>query len=193
VQRWGEATAVSSAPANFHVTVIGLAALVVVGGIAWFGVGLSDPAPQSVVEERTIVAPAMLTVHVSGEVVNPGLVRIEPEARLADAIAAAGGATANADLSRTNLAAIVRDGEQVVVPSYEDAHDAGASSSAGIDLNTATAVELEALPGVGPVLAGRIVSFRDERGRFSAIEDLLDVPGIGEAKLAQMRDAIAPP
>jgi competence protein ComEA len=103
----------------------------------------------------------------------------------------AGGVTSDADLTAFNLAASVRDGDHVVVPRLGETSPS--PSGGGIDLNRASASELESLPGVGPVLAGRIVTFRDEHGRFSEVEDLLDVPGIGEAKLDQMRGAIAAP
>ncbi len=136
-----------------------------------------------------------LTVHVSGAVVAPGLVELPMGARVADAVAAAGGTLRSADLANLNLAAPVHDGEQV--------HIASAAAAAGeapvvvadgrIRINDADAAGLEALPGVGPVLAGRIVAFRDQHGPFATPEDLLDVPGIGEAKLAAMRDAIAVP
>jgi competence protein ComEA len=150
-------------------------------------------APPPLVDAGpTIVESDMVAVHVSGAVVRPGLVMVPGGARVADAVAAAGGATADADLARTNLAAPVRDGEHVVVASDWD--DANVRTEPdGIDLNTASVGELEALPGVGPVLAERIVAFRNRHGPFATVEDLLDVPGIGEAKLTQMREAIAAP
>ncbi len=180
-----------SARANLQVTVIGLAAVLVIAGVAWFGIG--DVAPPPVVDAGpTIVDSEMVAVHVSGAVVRPGLVMVPGGARVADAVAAAGGATADADLARTNLAAPVRDGEHVVVASDRDDPNVRTEPD-GIDLNTASAGELEALPGVGPVLAERIVAFRTQHGPFATVEDLLDVPGIGEAKLTQMREAIAAP
>lgn len=113
---------------------------------------------------------------------------------MADALAAAGGATRDADLARLNLAATIRDGDLITVPSIaapgEVSEQPGAS---GIDINRSSASQLEDLAGVGPVLAGRIVAYREENGPFTEIEDLLDVPGIGEAKLAGMRDDIGSP
>jgi competence protein ComEA len=98
-----------------------------------------------------------------------------------------------------NLAAPLRDGEQVVIPGLVSGQPApgGGSSATDADgrvrINLATAVELETLPGVGPVLAGRIIEFREEHGPFGTVEDLLDVPGIGEAKLASLRDHMIVP
>lgn len=179
------------ASTNLAVTVIGLALLVVVGGVAWFGLG-SDPAPT--VDRGSLVSadePAVIAVHVSGAVRTPGLVRLPAGSRVADAVAAAGGALPDADLQSTNLAATVRDADHIVVRSIGER--AEESESTGIDLNRSAASDLETLPGVGPVLADRIVAYRESNGPFSVVEDLLDVPGIGEAKLAQMRDAIAAP
>ena len=111
---------------------------------------------------------------------------------MADAIVAAGGTTAEADLARINLAALVTDGLQITVPAVGDASIA-AVADGRVRINEATASELETLPGVGPVLAERIVSHRDASGHFAEPEDLLDVPGIGEAKLQSLRDHIVVP
>lgn len=152
-------------------------------------VAVRAPQPLST-ELRTV------TVHVSGAVVRPGLVTVRIGARVADAISAAGGARRSADLARLNLAATLRDTEHVHVPSAEDTTGTaagGAGDDGGIDLNRANAAALEGLPGVGPVLAERIIAHRDENGPFTTVEDLLDVPGIGEAKLAQLRAAVRSP
>ncbi len=175
------------------VAVVGLVLL----GNTWFGSGVAgDVYPV----DRPGVAPidasfdVSLVVHVSGAVVDAGLVTVSPGSRVADVIAAAGGADRNADLSRLNLAAPVRDAEHVHVPERsDDGVGALPDTEDGIDLNTATAGELEELPGVGPVLAARIVGYRDEHGPFSTVEDLLDVAGIGEAKLAQLRVGLRVP
>ncbi len=184
------------ATTNLRVTMLGAAALIVVGAAIWFGPGPDarppDPVPQ--VPASASAGDGAITVHVSGAVTDPGVVTVPAGARVADVVAAAGGATRRADLSSLNLAAPVRDGAIVVVPSMDDpASPAGSPGAAGIDVNTADAPTLEGLPGVGPVLAARIVSYREANGRFDTIEDLLDVPGIGEAKLAGMRDDILPP
>lgn len=132
-----------------------------------------------------------IVVHVSGCVASPGIVELGTQARVAAAIAGAGGALRCADLSRVNLAAELHDGEQLVVPSFgsESAPTptSGSTDDGRIHLNTATAAQLEMLPGIGPVLAGRIVDHRESNGLFAEIEDLLDVAGIGEAKLLELR------
>jgi len=179
------------ASTNLQITVIGTAILLVVGGLVWFG-WPSTTAPLEAPTAVTIIDSQRLTVHISGAVVNPGIVEVPGDARVAEAVAAAGGATAEADLGAMNLAAPLGDGDHIVVPAVGGV-DAGIASSAGININTASAAELEALQGVGPVLAARIVAFREEHGRFTAPEDLLDIPGIGEAKLSQIREGMASP
>lgn len=176
---------------NLQYTVIGVAVLLAVGGLLWFG----WPSAQVPIAESPVVVVAdtgRLKVHVSGAVVTPGVVEVHAGARVADAVAAAGGATAAAELGAMNLAAPVRDGDHIAVPTVDESNGRAALAS-GLDLNSASASELEALPGVGPVLAERIVEFREEHGRFNSPEDLLDVPGIGEAKLSQFREEISSP
>ncbi len=141
-----------------------------------------------------------IVVHVVGEVAAPGVVSLEPGARAADALAAAGGPTASADLTAINLARVLVDGEQVVVPGPGQGAAAGAGGSAlsgaapgatgPLDLNRADAAAFDTLPGIGPVLAARIVDWRDEHGRFTAVEELTEVTGIGPALLAGVRDLV---
>ena len=175
-----------------QITVIGVAGLLVVGGVLWFGSGSTQPASPVGAFETSSTTARILAVHVAGLVQNPGLVEVEEGARVADVIRVAGGATSAADLAALNLAAPVRDGDHVVVPAIGASLGSGIAV-AGIDINRATATELEELPGVGPVLAKRIAEHRAAHGPFETVEDLLDVPGIGEAKLDAMRDAIRPP
>lgn len=179
---------------GFGSVVVAVALALAIGAGVWFG---SRTTTSDVLAETSGVSyttvPEALVVHVSGAVNRPGLVTVPASARVADAIAGAGGATSRADLSGLNLASAVRDGDQIVVPLVGAATVPGRVTDRGIDLNSATAVELESLPGVGPVLAGRIVAYRDVHGAFAAVEDLLDVGGIGEAKLAAMRESIAAP
>lgn len=113
----------------------------------------------------------------------------------ADAITAAGGALAEADLDSINLARPVYEGDQVVVESMQggEGEGVGAGGDGLIDINRADSAELQTLPGVGPVLAGNIIAYRDSVGRFETLEDLLEVPGIGETRLASIRDLIRPP
>lgn len=137
-----------------------------------------------------------VVVHVVGEVASPGVVALEPGARVADAVAAAGGATPSADLTAVNLARVLADGEQVVVPAPGQAvaaPSAGGTGAVGgglVDLNRADAAAFDTLPGIGPVLAERIVAWRDAHGRFTAVEELTEVTGIGPALLAGVRDLV---
>jgi competence protein ComEA len=180
---------------------IGAALALVVIGVLWFGTGAAAPppvvsiAPPTLAPEPNADQPD-LVVYVSGSVARPGLVTIAAGSRVADAIAAAGGALRTANLAGLNLAASVRDAEHVHVPDIatpDVAPHVVGTGPAGVDLNAADAAALEALPGVGPVLAERIVAHRTEYGPFTTVEDLLDVPGIGEAKLAQLRDSVRSP
>ena len=142
--------------------------------------------------------PAFVIVHVTGAVAAPGLVSLPEGSRAADAVAAAGGVRSGGRLGNINLAAPVTDGMHLAVP-WADSGPAGAALSSGssggggypIDVNRAGAEELTGLPGVGEVLAARIAAHREARGPFRTLEDLLDVPGIGEGKLAGLRDYAA--
>lgn len=152
---------------------------------------LVDPASVT----TTTAAPAPVVVHVAGAVVTPGVHRLPAEARVIDAVDAAGGLTPDADASRINLAAPLVDGAQIYVPRQGEVAPAvtGGATTSGdgiIDLNTADATLLETLPGVGPATAAAIVDHRTRNGPFASVEGLLDVRGIGEAKLAQLRDLV---
>ncbi len=134
-------------------------------------------------------------VHVAGAVRKPGLYRVAPDGRVAQAIRSAGGATAAANLDGVNLAAPVNDGDKVLVPESVAAAGPGASASATtgpISLASATVEQLEPLDGIGPTLAARIVAWRAEHGGFASVDQLLDVPGIGQARLDGLRDKVAP-
>ena len=180
--------------ANLQMTVGGIAVMVLVAGAAWFGLGPEPEAPASPAPPVEVEALALVGVHVSGAVTQPGVVMVSADSRIADALAAAGGVTVDANLSGINLAATIRDGDLIIVPRIGGAQATQAQTgTVGIDLNRSSASQLEQLPGVGPVLAERIVAYRDANGLFDEVEDLLDVPGIGEAKLAGMRDDIASP
>ncbi len=134
-----------------------------------------------------------ITVYVSGAVHRPGLVSVPASARTADAIAAAGGATGEAQLQTVNLAAAIADGQQIIVPVVGEEPVAASGRQGGVAINRATVDEVATLPGIGPVLAERIVAHRDEYGPFTTAEDLLGVSGIGEAKLAALRDDLIVP
>lgn len=141
------------------------------------------------------LVPDRVTVHVVGAVVSPGVYRLEPGARADDALRAAGGPSRDADLRRVNLAAPVHDGEQLVIPRVGErlATTTTPRSSPGvtvpplIDLNVASATDLQRLPGVGPATAKAIVEHRSRNGPFASVDDLLAVRGIGPAKLAEIR------
>jgi competence protein ComEA len=193
------------------------ACLAVAAAIAWWRAGTSSAdvpdarvasEPTTVATSTTTVAATELIVNVVGAVRAPGVVRVDAGARVVDAIAAAGGADADADLVRLNLAAPVADGARIAVPKVGEpapALDPAAVSGGGgggsggggptdstgpINLNTATAAELEELPGIGPATAAAIVSDRDAHGPFASVDDLSRVRGIGPAKLEQLADLV---
>lgn len=140
----------------------------------------------------------LLVVDVAGKVRRPGLYRLPPGARVADAVAAAGGVQRGVDTTSVNLAARVVDGQQIVigiagVPGTGPAADAPASGgSAGgpVSLNTATLAQLQTLPGVGPVLAQHILDWRSQHGSFGSVDQLNDVTGIGEVKFAALKPLV---
>ena len=141
-----------------------------------------------------------LYVHVAGAVRRPGLYRVPAGARVASALALAGGPRPRADLTTTNLAAKVRDGQQVVVPVRGAAPAAArptgpattGTAAAPLSLATATQAQLEELDGIGPALASRIIEYRDARGGFRSVEELGEVDGIGEVRLEALRQAVQP-
>ena len=125
---------------------------------------------------------------------RPGLYHLAAGTRIADAVAAAGGLSRKADATLVNLAAPLADGEQVLVPVRGAAATAGGAPSptAPVDLNTATADQLDALPGIGPATAQKIIAYRQAHGPFRAIDELEGVPGIGPSKLAQLQGLVIP-
>jgi competence protein ComEA len=143
---------------------------------------------------RAPVPAAQLVVDVAGAVRRPGLYHLAAGTRIADAVTAAGGATAKADVTLVNLAAPLADGEQVLVPARGVAAAPGSAPSpaAPVDLNTANAEQLDALPGVGPATAQRIIDYRQAHGPFRSVEELEAVPGIGPAKVAQLKGLVIP-
>jgi competence protein ComEA len=148
--------------------------------------------------------PALLVVHVAGAVASAGVYELPPAARVIDAVTVAGGPTGDADLDGLNLAAALADGQRVYVPHAGEVDPAAVPSGGPappaesgddaprgpVNVNTATAAELEALPGVGPATAAAIVDERTRNGPFASIDDLERVPGIGPAKLAALRGQV---
>jgi len=164
------------------------------------GGGAAAPAvtPLPAPARAKPAAAKLLVVDVAGAVRRPGLYRMRSGSRIDDAIAAAGGATAKAQLDAVNLAAPVADGEQVVVPgrgavgAAASPPAAGSSPSAPLDLNTATAEQLDSLPGIGPVTAQKILDYRQAHGPFHSVVELEGVPGIGAGRLAQLKGLVIP-
>ncbi|GAA1692518.1 hypothetical protein GCM10009808_07070 [Microbacterium sediminicola] len=172
------------------VVVLVLGALAVTVAI---GVIRSASAPvETVVDATTVeIAEPSLYVHVSGAVTAPGLYLLPPGARVVDAVAAAGGFSEDADRAAVNLARSVSDGEQLVV--LREGEVAGPQTGTGdglVNLNTADIAALDTLPGIGPAIAQRIIDWREDNGRFTSVEDLLAVSGIGAKLLAGIRDMV---
>ncbi|MBR1553253.1 MAG: ComEA family DNA-binding protein [Schwartzia sp.] len=132
-----------------------------------------------------------ITVYVSGAVVKPGVVAMRKTERVEQAIAVCGGALPQADIANVNLAQPLKDGMQIRVPERPDAGGsapAAARTDGKIHINTAGEKELDELPGVGPIMAKRIVEYRNEHGPFESVDDLAKVRGIGAEKLAKIRE-----
>jgi len=187
---------------------IAAALLVVAVGYRLLKSDTSDPPPVSIEEPGAAGGPRprgagpRVYVHVAGAVKRPGLYRLRHGARVAAALARAGGPTRRAELTGTNLAARVQDGQQVVVPVRGQVAQAAATGATGaggqgapagrLSLATATQAQLEELDGIGPTLAARIIEYRDEHGGFRSVEELGEVDGIGEVRLEALREAVQP-
>ena len=199
---------VASEAAEFGRRIGTVPVLVLLGAVAaavaagfLFGVrhGTPEPIelPHAAAEAPPPVAttqPSLLQVHLAGAVQRAGLYEVPASFRVGDLVDAAGGFTAEADGAAVNLAERLRDGQQIYVPTQGEALTTesvgigGAGGDGRIDVNAATATQLEQLPGIGPSLAGAIVAFRNEHGPFATVDALQQVPGIGPSKLAQLRD-----
>lgn len=164
------------------------------------GSARTRPAPVRVeLAARSGERARRLLVHVVGAVRRPGLYRLAEGARYADAVRAAGGATADAAVDQVNLAAPVADGLQVIVPRRAPPEPAGGgpvtpgvSPSGPVHLNVATMEQLDALPGVGPVTAQKILDYRERHGAFTSVDQLDAIPGIGPARIEQLRELVVP-
>jgi competence protein ComEA len=164
-------------------------------------VGSADDPSGAVAAGGVAGVPAKLVVYVVGAVRRPGLYRVGPGSRVADAVARAGGVTRKADPAGLNLAAPVVDGEQILVPAMlpravaaaEGLAVPGAGAPAGpIQLSSATAEQLDSLPGIGPATAAKILGYRSEHGAFHSVDELDEVPGIGPARVEQLRGLVVP-
>ena len=202
--------------------IIVLVVVILAGGGYWmlkhFHPALFLGEPDLVVETETTpptppssTAQPEIVVHVMGAVKSPGVYHLSTDARVHEAIEKAGGKTDQADLHSLNLAAKMRDGEQIYVPEIRQTPDVGqtiptSSSSAAppqpsvrrsassdgsrININTATFQELQTLRGIGPTMAQRIIEYRQTSGRFATVDDLTNVKGVGEKTLEKIRDSI---
>ena len=150
------------------------------------GAAVGGPAPGT-------TAIAALVVDVSGKVRNPGLRTLPPGSRVQDALNAAGGPLPGTDLTGLNLARKVNDGEEIIVGGPPPGGPGGAARASGpLSLNAATEAQLDALPGIGPVLAQRIIAFREQHGGFQSVDQLRQVPGFGERRLQDLRAQLRP-
>jgi competence protein ComEA len=169
-----------------------LAALTFAGRFAFSSQGGNEQVLQPAVVRAEPAPARKLLVHVVGAVRAPGLYRLDEGSRIDDAITAAGGPRPKAALDLVNLASPVADGQQVLVPvrgregATAPGSQPGATPTERVHLNTATLEQLDALPGIGPITAQKILDYRTEHGAFSSIEELDAVPGIGPARLAEL-------
>lgn len=191
VRRWLPESPPPKRPAVF-VSVAALAGLVVVACVWWQRPAVERP-PDLPVAAAAMTAGStdLVVVNVVGEVPTPGLVTVTSGARVADAVQAAGGVNPGVQPNGLNLARRVADGEQITVavappPGASPAQD----TQEKLDLNAATKDQLDGLPGVGPVTAQRIVDRRTKRGPFSSLEQLREIEGIGESRLAKLRELV---
>lgn len=189
--------------------IIGVVALIIVSTIIAYFVKINNTeedyemlelTEENEIENDDDYVKNEIMVHVVGEVKYNGIVMLKENSRVVDAIAAAGGETEKADLSKINLAYTLSDGEKLYIPSKEDEETEFITTGNGeksvqsenglININSATVTELQNLPGIGEALAERIVMYRTQNGKFSNIEDIKNVSGIGDSKFENIKDLI---
>ena len=167
---------------------------------------LETISEDSIVEDnKEEIIDEEIIIHITGEVENEGIIKIKKDARIADVIDEAGGVTNEADLSKINLAYSVKDGQKIYIPNINDKENEGEyiTEEAGdevivegevktskVNINTAKQTELETLTGIGPSIALKIINYREENGEFKTIEDIKNVPGIGDAKFENIKENI---
>jgi len=183
-----------------HLVVLAVALVV---GVVFAVTTYARASPQEVPLEVSVQTPTasatpepvpVIKVHVLGAVVNPGVVTLPQGSRVEDAITAAGGLLDGADPAQLNLAAILVDGSQIIIGTTQQpqgdvsggSDGSGGSSDTRINLNTASQAQLETLPGIGPVTAGKILAWRAQHGRFTSVAQLQEVDGIGPKTMAQL-------
>ena len=185
-----------------HTTfVLSFVGLLIAAGVGLFTLKWQPIEPIRIEPPLPTQTPGPIRVYVSGAVVSPDVYMLSPDAIVRDALQAAGGPTANADISLTNLAQPLQDGSQIYIPvvgetvvllSQPEQPSSPNSAPVGaiVNINTATQAELETLPGIGPAIAGRIIEYRENQGAFNGIEDIMNVSGIGPATFEKIRDFI---
>lgn len=199
--------------------ILGMASIVLIG-VVIYNVYLNnekfDLSENLVLENKTMAEATntvddedIVVVHITGCVKNPGVVKLKEGSRIEDAIEAAGGLTDDADISNVNLAYVLDDGTKIKIPSVNEIgkddsyiseesgadvilneNSGGLEKSSIVNINKASEVELQTLPGIGPSLAGRIIEYRETNGKFKSIEDIKNVSGIGETKFDSIKDFI---
>lgn len=204
---WLERQGVRTEAGRRSAVAIGVAALAAVLAGWWLLAGRQHASTAASSPALSLAAPATsasshpavrVVVDVVGKVRRPGVYRLPDGSRVDDALTAAGGTLPGVDLTQLNLASKLTDGEQIAVGMPGAASAVGApgtaaasgSASAPVDLNTATVQQLDTLPGVGPVLAQRIVDWRTQHGRFDSVDQLQEVSGIGPSRLADLRPLV---
>lgn len=178
--------------------------LTLLGGLIIYNYGTVKEVEPTLVEDQNSKDSENLEliVHVCGEVKKPGVYKLSTGKRVIDAVEAAGGVTAGGDLDKLNLAAPLEDGQKIYLPAFNNslglsatakaskAQNSHAEGSSLVNLNLANQQELEALPGIGPALAKRIMDYRNQQGSFATVEELKKVSGIGEKKFEQLKNLV---
>lgn len=196
--------------------IIGIAALVVIAGIGIYLFVKNSQYEEFDMNEVLVNAEEKeykgntIIVHITGEVKEPGIIELPSEARIAEAIEAAGGVTEGADLDEVNLAFVLSDGQKVYIPNKNEKEVSGEKvyitvgsgnniivqdkveegKKQKVNINEAKQEDFEQLPGIGPSIAQRIVEYRDQNGKFTSIDELQEVKGIGESKLENIKEYI---